>query len=163
VSALSVSLPWRGALLACAAFAKRFSAFVTTGGLADCVPQAASQVCHLQPAEQLHVNINTEQHTVTVYEVLGERDDDDDEWMYVMSKQGEGAKSVHRRAFDHCATGEYAQAVALLSNPDASSSGESTSMLSQSLAENMLERAEVAMLAAPKYFAARQCHCGAEN
>jgi hypothetical protein len=150
VSALSVSLPWRGALLACAAFAKRFSAFVTTGGLADCVPQAASHVCCLQPVEQLLVIVNAEQHTVTVHEILEERDDDDDEWMYVMSKQGADAKSARHRAFDHCVAREYAQAAALLK----SENGDTP------LAVHLLDRAEAAMLSKPEPFAVASCSCG---
>jgi hypothetical protein len=167
VSALTVSLPWHGALLACAAFAKRFGAFVTSGGLADSVPEAAAHVCRMQPVEQLRVAIGAEEHTVTVHEILDERDDDNDEWMYVMSKQGANAKSAAHRAFDHCVAGEYAQAIALLSERSATpgagfvTAADAPSQPLSPLGAHLLERAEAALLTAAPVadFSAASCPC----
>jgi hypothetical protein len=168
VSALAVSLPWHGALLACAAFAKRHGAFVSSSGLSDSVPEAAAHVCRMQPVEQLRVAVGAEEHTVTVHEILDEHDDDNDEWMYVMSKQGADARghSVHR-AFNHCVAGEYAEAIALLATPGDSPTASTianddtaaaAAKLSR-LGAHLLERAEAALLQRPDRFAGSSCSC----
>jgi hypothetical protein len=147
VSALAVSMPWRAELLACFELAKRHRAFVTTSSLAATVNHAVLT----RGVEQLSVtDAAGAAHTMVVHEMLTERDDDNDEWMYVLEK-GEGGGKVD--ALHECIEGRYANAIAALDDNAADSPPPSA------LVSHLRERAEAALVQQASSFAAPGCNC----
>jgi hypothetical protein len=147
VQALAVSMPWRTALDVLFRFASAHRALVVDGALAA----ASKTVCAARAVEILAVA--TDDHggaaEATVHEVLAEHDIDDDEWMYVLSKQEGGSADPLICAEAMCAQGDYGTAVQALEQAGDTSR----------LAANLLRRAEAALQAHPSAFAAPLCPC----
>jgi hypothetical protein len=158
VSALAVTLPWKNALLSCFELARRHRAFVTT----EAVAVVASYVCHTRPVEVLAVARSRE--TVVVHEVVGERDDEnDDEWMYVLSKAGAAQQCA---ALSKCVEGRYADAIAELDAvPGADAPPLASPARRSALVAGLRERAEAALLLCTPAasFAAAACACGVQE
>jgi hypothetical protein len=142
VQALAVSLGWRAALRALTAFAARHSAFV----VAEPTAVAAQHAVTCRPVEALAVD----GAVVVAHEVLAERDDDDDEWMYVLAKQG---TDVVTEAFRLCLDGGYGAAVSKLAALD-----DGVDEVAP-VVGNLRRRAEAAMSAPPVTFAESACRC----
>jgi hypothetical protein len=81
--------------------------------------------------------------------MLTERDDDNDEWMYVLEKTN-AAGTVD--ALQQCIEGRYGEAVAALVAEEASASP-------SSLVAHLRERTEAALLQSCDAFAAPVCTC----
>jgi hypothetical protein len=105
VQALSVSLPWHGTLKACLALASQLGVFLVDGAIAA----EARGVCKMRAADALQGHVRGA--PVLIHEVVAERADDNDEWMYVLERQGEDPAAA---ALAHCIAGRYADAIATL-------------------------------------------------
>jgi hypothetical protein len=111
VQALTVSLPWRNALQSCFAVAQRQGAFVVDGSIAaiatHSVHTRAVDVLRFAADENVGSNPSRD---VLLHEIVKEHDDDDDEWMYVLDKNG-GADPV-TAIVKLCEEGQYGAAMA---------------------------------------------------
>jgi hypothetical protein len=139
VQALAISLPWRAQLRALAALAARHGAMVCC----DATAKAASHACLTRPVDVVAVA----GAALTVHEVLKERDDDNDEWMYVLAKTGGDAVTSALLA---CTEGNYGDAVAALEDVTDDTA----------LVHHLRNRAEAALLHPPNDFAESVCACG---
>jgi hypothetical protein len=139
VQAVAISLPWRSTLRTLMAFAIKHRTCVVHHKTAS----VASHTCAFRAVEALQLSVTTFE-TVLVHEVLAERDDDDDEWMYVLNKDGTDSVTA---ALNACVAGEYGAAMSLLEDVV---DGTST-------VEHLKRRAEAALLCPPTSFAKQQC------
>jgi hypothetical protein len=145
VQAVAISLPWRTELRTLMAFASRHRAFVVHHKTAA----VASHACVTRAVEALQVldaRDATASETIVVHEVLAERgaDDDNDEWMYVLDKDGTDKVTA---ALNACVCGEYGAAMSLL---EAVADTAST-------VESLKRRTEAALGNPPPTFAVGPC------
>jgi hypothetical protein len=144
VQALTVALPWRGALSALHALAAQHGAFVVAGATAEhahafCETRAVD-VFRFDPRQHVGNNAAGE---VVVHEVVKERDDEDDEWMYVLDRKG---KDPVTAALELCVARKYGDAIAALDALPMET-------LAAPLLLRLRDRAEQALLHAPLSFA----------
>jgi hypothetical protein len=135
VQALAVSMEWRAALRALTTFAQRHSAFI----VAEQTAAAAQHAVTSRPVDALAVA----DAVLVAHEVLVERNDDDDEWMYVLAKKGD---DVVGDAFRLCLEGDYGGAVSKLA-------ALAEDVATQPTVSNLLRRAEAALANPPAHFA----------
>jgi hypothetical protein len=142
VQTLAISAAWRATLRTLAAFAAAHRAMV----VAESMAVAAQHAVTCRPVEALSVG----GATVVVHEVIQERDDDDDEWMYVLAKTGGDVVGDALRA---CLEGDYGTAVSKLAGLV-----EAGAALPSTVA-NLRDRAEAALGDPAAPFPVAGCHC----
>jgi hypothetical protein len=145
VQAIAISMPWRSTARALMAFAMTHRAWVVHHKMAS----VAAHACAFRAVEALELpgaKDASAMDTVLVHEVLAERDadDDDDEWMYVLHKDGTDEVSD---ALHACVAGEYGTAMSLLEGVDDAAA----------TVQHLKRRAEAALLSPPPSFAHRSC------
>jgi hypothetical protein len=147
VQALSIAVPWRGALQALLCVARQNTAFAVGGAMAAhasafCETRAVD-ILRFDPSQDVGNNAAGE---VVVHEVVKERDDDNDEWMYVLDKK----KDPVTEALQLCVDQRYGDAIAALDAclADGRAAG--------AMVVRLRERAEHAQLAAGAF--ARAVH-----
>jgi hypothetical protein len=112
-------------------------------------------MCHTRAVDVLAVG---RAESAVVHEVIAERDDDNDEWMYVL----EAGASQQCKAVAKCLEGRYAEAMAELDGADASTAAPAVApppVPRSALVLRLRGRAEQALLHEPAAFAARACGC----
>jgi hypothetical protein len=152
VKALAVSIPWRRVLTGLATFARRNSTFVVD----EATAAEANATCELQSVELLRfddrINVgNNRSCDIVVKEVLKERDNDNDEWMYVLEETS--VVDPVTAALNMCVAGHYGDAVAALEKIAASQP------LTAPTLKHLRTRAVAALRSSPSHFALPVCAC----
>jgi hypothetical protein len=147
VQALAISADWRATLRALTAFAATHRAMVVSEPMAI----AAQHAVTCRPVEALSVA----GATVVALEIVKERDDDNDEWMYVLAKTGGDTVGAALRS---CLDGDYGAAVSAL----AALEEKAAEPLPTTVA-NLRRRAEAALRDPPPAFPVAACCCAAAD
>jgi hypothetical protein len=158
--ALTVSMPWHAAAQSLMTFAGQFGIMAMDGATAT----TANDVCDSRAVEVLAFSAeqsvgNSPVGRVMVHQILNERDEDNDEWMYVVDRNNRGGDAV-TAALHLCEAQRYGEAIAALDKPAQESEGAEGEALATMFAARLRERAERAMLQRPDTFALSAClHC----
>jgi hypothetical protein len=145
VQALTVALPWRRAHQALMRLACHHRVYLIPGATAA----SSTAICETRAVDVVRFpsteNVgNNDSHNVVVHEVIKERDDDDDEWMYVLEKK---ALDPVTAALHLCVEKRYAEAIAAIDRL-VEANGETPDVMVMRLRE----RAEQALLRSPDTF-----------
>jgi hypothetical protein len=152
VKAFAVSIPWRNALSGLTTFARKHRTFVVD----EATAAEANSTCELRSVEVLRFDerldvANNLSQSVVVKEVLNEREDQCEEWMYALEKSN--TVDPVSAVLNKCIAGNYGDAVAALEKLAVG-----TPLVAPTLL-HLRDRALAGLRHAPAQFAEPVCAC----